>query len=200
MPLIRTVPAARALLASLAVLGFAAVAAAADPYPMTPLPSETLKHPVHLKCGLVIREWRGDSTPSAAGVAYLDRLCADGVRRFRPFLAARGIVVPPEAVAAFEWNESLIPDGYCSRCLNDRPGRFTSRFVSGDVWGYTHLRSRYSYLISDLRAPIFPKVFTHELFHALSMYTGVFAAHGGSDWDKVEADEQLAVEFASPPR
>ena len=183
----RAVP---AILSGIALMVASAVASAE---PMTPLPSEYLDQPIHLTCGLVIREWHGASRPSSAAVAKMDRLCADATLRFRPFLEKHGL--GPRATGPFDWSEALIPDGYCHRCLNDTRWRFERRFVHGDVWGYTGIFEQYSFVVSDTLLPIFPLVFVHELFHAMSMFYGVFEAHPGSDWDKVEADEQLARAF-----
>ncbi len=63
MSLFRAVP---AILSGIALMAASAVAAAE---PMTPLPSEYLDQPIHLTCGLVIREWHGASRPSSAAVA-----------------------------------------------------------------------------------------------------------------------------------
>jgi hypothetical protein len=179
----------------LALLTAPAPARAQPDEPMTPLPSEWLASPIHLPCGLTIREWRGKSRPSRAMEAKLERWCVAAERHFVPFLHSRGLELPRPDRGAFRWSESLIPDGDCHRCLNDYNGRFATRFTHELVWGYTSLPLRWSFMISDVRSEMFRQVFTHELFHAMSMYYGLYASHWGMWIVKSGEDEELARAF-----
>lgn len=185
-----------AALLSLALLTAPAAARAQADETMTPLPSEELAQPIHLPCGLTLREWHGQSRPSRAAEAEMERLCVAAERHFVPFLRSRGLELPLPDRGAFRWSESLIPDGHCHRCLNDVQGRFAARFPHNELWGYTDLRRQWSFMISDVRSPMFRLVFTHELFHAMSMFYGLYESHSGSTWiEKSDVDEKLARAF-----
>jgi hypothetical protein len=168
---------------------------------MTPLPDELLQQPITLSCGVTIREWRGGIQPSAGNIKFLNALCDKAMASFKPFLATRGLQAPRSGQLV--WNWSLMPDGLCGgtsteatccyRCMNDIRYRFANRFVRYEVWGYTGYNQQYSFTVS--RSPILNKIFTHEMFHAMSMYYGLYDSHPGSWDDQTQADEVLAQAF-----
>jgi hypothetical protein len=80
--------------------------------------------------------------------------------------------------------------------LNDETYRFRYRFVKGiTVTGYTDRSEKYSFAISDTSDSEFKVTFVHEMFHAMSMFYGVYENHPGTLSDKSRADEILAQEF-----
>jgi len=153
---------------------------------MKPLPNELLNNPIHLDCGLSIREARGGPPPE------LETQCLHAKKNFFRFINFKGIK-PREA--NFAWSMSFLPEGKCYRCLNDTSYRFKYRFIPGNVIGYTGKDEQYSWVISDYKDPQFNVTFVHELFHALSMHYGVYDSHPGSLKDKTNRDEILAQEF-----
>lgn len=160
---------------------------------MKPFTNELLNKPISLPCGVTIREWRGQSKPSPEAIKMMDSLCTKALNNFKPFIESQGLRSPRSG--SLSWNWSIVPDGHCYRCLNDTKFRFAERFVRDELWGYTGRDQRYTFTISTVKRPIFKKVFTHEMFHAMSMYYGLYDQHSQDDYVKTETDEQLAEKF-----
>lgn len=159
---------------------------------MKPLETELLTHPIQFPCGLKIQEMRGTSLDKDQREKMVGQ-CNVAKTSFFKFMAYKGI--PTQNEKPFEWSLSLLPESNCYRCLNDTAHRFKYRFVQDNVIGYTDKDARYSWVLSDVKDKEFDTTFMHELFHALSMYYGVYDAHPGSLQQKTDADEILAEEF-----
>lgn len=158
--------------------------------PMTPLPEELLLTPVVLDCGATIREVRGGSPD----MARLNRLCTHAFTNFFTFVRdMRHLEVIRED--DFDWNVSFLPDASCFRCLNDERHRFRGRFVRGNLTGFTDRDLAYIFMISDPNDREFRVTFVHELFHAMSMFYGIFDRHPGDWTEKAAADDRLAADF-----
>jgi len=155
---------------------------------MTPFPSETLDTPVTLDCGASIEEVRGGKLD----YAKLNSLCTHAASNFFRFVDAKGLKTGDRS-QAFSWSVSFLPGASCYRCLNDEDYRFHNRFVKGYVTGYTDLNSRFSFVISKSRE--LKVTFVHEMFHAMSMFYGVYENHTGNYSEKTAKDEALAQEF-----
>lgn len=162
---------------------------------MTPLPDELLQQPITLSCGVTIREWHGDSRPSQGTIKMMDGLCSKALENFKPFLKSKGLHAPRSGPLV--WNWSLMRDGYCYRCMNDIKFRFAYRFVRQELWGYTGRDQEYSFTVSAVKMPLYRKIFTHEMFHAMSMYYGLYNQHSSNDYVKTDVDEKLAVDFTT---
>jgi len=156
---------------------------------MLPLPEETLSSPVQLDCGIVIKEVRGGSL----NVAKLNQMCSRAASSFFPFIEREGLT--PMHRNSFDWNVSFLPEPRCYRCLNDETYRFKFRHVHGMLIGYTDLNQGYIFMLSDFSDREFNVTFVHELFHAMSMFYGVYNSHPGSWSDKTAADDRLAYAF-----
>lgn len=171
---------------------------------MTPLAEEFLAQSIALtgKCrGVLVRECRvgvpgSEVTPAA--IRLMDRICNRAVRAFDTFIAENKLGRAHSR--PLTWSMSLLPDGSCFRCLNDMKYRFAHRYVQRNLWGYTGLYQRYTFIINEICEggapnPIWRRAWVHELFHALSMHSGVFDAHADNDADRVRTDERLAAKF-----
>ncbi len=155
----------------------------------TPLQNEFLENPVALDCGVTVQEVRG-SLPQS--YRLLNRMCTLAYSNFFKFVEAKGLRVNHHN--SFKWNVSFLPEGTCYRCLNDEQYRFSNRFISGAVIGYTSRNDRYAF-ITNIYDNEFDVTFVHEMFHSMSMYYGVYDNHPGSWTNKTKADEKLASEF-----
>lgn len=156
---------------------------------MTPLPEEKLENPITLDCGIIVQEVRGNS----ADYATLNSMCTHAYTNFWKFVDAKDLQTNHRA--RFIWNVSFLPDDTCYRCLNDEQYRFRYRHVKGRLVGYTDRDQRYAFVLSNNRDREFNVTFVHELFHAMSMYYGIYDNHPGNWSQKTAADERLAVEF-----
>lgn len=155
---------------------------------MPPFPEEMLDPPVTLTCGATVREARS-FTPD---YRRLNRLCTRATTHFFPFIERKGLEVTHRE--PFAWGISFLPERTCYRCLNDEAYRFRYRQAKGAVIGYTDKNSEYFFMTTIVDRE-FSVTFVHELFHALSMFYGIYDAHPGSWESKAAADEKLAVEF-----
>jgi hypothetical protein len=155
---------------------------------MIPLPEEILTTPVQLDCGATIQEVRG----SSMDYSHLNSMCTHAYSNFPKFVQAKGLKT--ESREPFQWNISFLPESSCYRCLNDEAYRFRYRHVHGRLIGYTDKNTGYAFM-SSVHDREFNTTFMHELFHAMSMYYGVYDSHPG-DWSaKTAADEKLAQDF-----
>lgn len=160
---------------------------------MAPLQTEFLNRPITLDCGLMIQEWRG-TKPTLVEIKKLNKLCTFAVSKFPEFIAKHNI--KKQHNGAFAWNISLIPDGYCYRCLNDIHFRFKRRGLRQDLWGYTDNNEKYIWTISNTTDSYFKTIYIHEIFHALSMFYGIYDSHHPfNNWERSRADERLAQGF-----
>ena len=191
-------------LAATLVTGAARAEMGAESFTMTPLADEMLLNPITLsdKCeGVVVREWReGEPGTEAtrAAIRVMDRLCNRALGAFERFTDRHGL----ERVHSlpFSWSVSVIPDGDCYRCLNDLTYRVSSRSEQIEVWGYTSLTHRFIFILNQVQVNgkpgvLWQKIWVHELFHALSMYYGIFESHAGTDAKRVKIDERYAKKF-----
>ncbi|HOU92444.1 MAG TPA: hypothetical protein PLU22_15430 [Polyangiaceae bacterium] len=184
----------RCLTTLLALVSVAGSALADEPVVghMTPLPEELLPTPVVLDCGATIREVRGGSPD----MARLNRLCTHAFSNFFTFIRdLRHLEVTRED--DFDWNVSFLPEARCYRCLNDERHRFRYRFVRGALIGYTDRDLAYIFMISDPNDREFRVTFVHELFHAMSMFYGIFDRHPGDWTEQAAADDRLAADFTA---
>ena len=160
---------------------------------MKPLQSELLAQPIKLQdCpGLTIREWRGGRSSDA--IRHLNQICKRAIAEFPKFIAMKGLKKLNDE--PFEYSISLIPNSKNYRSMNDVRYRFANRFVKGLLWAYTSRDKKYIFMVNTIHIPEIPMIFSHELFHALSMHYGIFDSHALFDKDKVRIDEGLADEF-----
>lgn len=158
---------------------------------MFPLREELLPDPVELRCGAVVQEYRG----AAMDVAKLNRLCTHARVNFARFIKAKGL--RPTHAGAFRWNLSFLPEGSCYRCLNDEEFRFRDRYYKGTLIGYSDLVYQYVFVFSDSHDADFALTFVHELFHAMSMFYGIYENHPGSWDEKNVIEERLAEDFTA---
>jgi len=153
-----------------------------------PLASELLANPVRLKCGAVIREWRGSQINSDR----VNRICSTAKLAFKPFVRELGYSPNNKP---FRFSMSFIPYGRNYRDLNDVDYRFAGRNLGTQVTGYTVHDDRYLFNLSDVNDRDFDVSLGHELFHAMSYHYGVFHQHKGSESDIDETEERLARKF-----
>ena len=144
-----------------------------------PFQRELLENPITLKCGAVIREWRG----SPINKEKVEKLCTFTKVRFFPFMKSKGFNVN-ESVP-FTYSLSFIPNSSQYRDLNDSEYRFSGRSTRFKISGYTLNDVRYAFNLSNTYNHQFNVSLVHELFHALSFHYDV----NGPD------DEILAEEF-----
>ena len=156
---------------------------------MPPLPEELLNEPINLNCGGVINEWRG-SEPNRA---LAEKYCTLAVTKFVPYLRSRGIDFEPKG--EFHFDMAMLPDTFEYRGINDRDYRFAYRNADYAVTGYTSKTNRYLFNIANTNDPEWRVSFTHEMFHAMSFYWGLWDTHPGGSQDKLEREEDLAVGF-----
>lgn len=156
-----------------------------------PLPQEQLSSPIRLSCGILISEI------SNADLNYktLNKLCSFSVEKF--FIFIHNKKLQPHHNSPFVWNISFLPEGSCYRCLNDQQYRFYNRYVAGNVIGYTDGNIHYIFMISNINDPEFNVTFVHEVFHAMSMFYGIYNNHPGNYANKSKIDDVLAEEFTS---
>jgi hypothetical protein len=89
----------------------------------------------------------------------------------------------------------LLPDSEQYRGLNDTSYRFYDRQYQDPVWAYTSYDYNYIFIVNDTELSNFNTIFTHEIFHALSMSSGIFDSHPGDKYAKYATDEYLAIKF-----
>lgn len=178
---------------------------------MTPLPEELLAQPITLTRGcakVVVREWVVDgpgSDRTERAIAHMDRVCNLAVDAFPRFIKRAHLAWRVKNKAPFEWNVSVIRRGRCHRCMNDYVDRFRNRFPSPSgattFAAYTTRDERFSFVDNDISFPEgrhttwWVTVWVHELFHAMSMHSGIFDSHSRSDVEKVRKDEVYARRF-----
>lgn len=161
---------------------------------MEPLPSEALDQPITLQdcSGLTIEEWRGSVTDDKA-LKKLNAICKRAIAEFESFIKSKGL--KKRNNSNFKYHVALLPDTKNYRGMNDMKFRFADRFVKKELWAYTSRDNRYIFMVSSVDIPEMPSIFSHELFHALSMHYGIFDAHANTDSERVAKDEKLALEF-----
>lgn len=159
---------------------------------MKPLPSEQLPNPIALKkCpGLAIHEWR---RPDAHALQRLNRICRRAIMAFEPFLEKKNLQKQHDQ--PFFYDIALLRDTTAYRGMNDVRYRFKYRANKKDLWGYTSKLKRFVFMVDTIYIPEMANIFSHELFHALSMHYGVFDSHGNTTAERVRTDEMLASEF-----
>lgn len=156
-----------------------------------PLPEELLPTPIDLKnCPIDIYEWRSKNK-SEFKAGWLGEYCELTIQKFNEFVALKGLKKahnePYEG-----WKVSIIPDNREYRSLNDLQYRFAARSQYVELWGYTHLRTKYIFLANEATPPFW----AHELFHSLSVHYGIYEAHHPYDISiRIKEDEKLAREF-----
>lgn len=174
---------------------------------MLPLEEERLQDPIILPhCpGVRVIEWRAtvgqdDTGQSEAATNELDELCSLAVNSFHAFLVKQRIA-PRRPLNGFHEDICLMPadiynHGTQYRNLNDNKYRFASRKHKEIryIWGYSDQDSstvflRNDVLTSDGREIRFSNTFTHELYHAMALYTGIYYTTGE------DSDEDLANRF-----
>jgi len=129
---------------------------------MEPYPEDKLSKPIYLndKCSAVsIEEWTDKTKPD---IKKISKLCNIAVNNFE------------RHGRQFKWQLSFLPDGYCYRCLNDIEYRFVERNNKKYIDAYTSQTYRYSFLPNDVKNKKFDLYFVHELYHALSMFYGMY--------------------------
>lgn len=154
-----------------------------------PLPTEQLKQPIKLNCGMTIKEWNRNKI----NIEHTEELCSLAHSEFFPFLEKKGIKIKNSA--PFNWNISFLPNTTAYRGLNDMQYRFAYRSVRFLVWGYTDRDWSWTFSVDDSEHQEFDVTFVHETFHAMSMWYGVFDSHGKTFNERAIADEKLACEF-----
>lgn len=184
---------------------------------ITPFADELLPHPIPLEgCdGVQIVEWRPrpgaerSTGPSWPAVDALAATCRAALEAFDTFVADESPFPPPPGTP-YRIDVSLLPTGATgptARTIADHDGRFASRERTLDhdgrivrISGYAHFASRFVFVrhdvLTDGGAPneATLEVFAHELFHAMSWQSGLFAQH---PVPRGEADERLARRFTA---
>lgn len=159
---------------------------------MVPFIEERLSSTIELDCGVSIVENKDErKLPSKR----LNNWCVKAVNRFPEFLKAKEIKV--NTSRPFHWVLSFLPESDCYRCLNDLTYRFSERQFQADVIGYTDKNSHYSFIFDDASDSEFKPTVIHELFHAQSMFYGLYDSHSEDDVEKAQEDEVLADEFTN---
>jgi hypothetical protein len=161
-----------------------------QPDPKMPTRAELLDQPISLTglCSTVkIVEWRptpgkeATTSPSPDAIHAVDDICNQAVAAFEPFVHEQGyITVHP--LDGFHHRLSLMPadvhdHGLDPRNLNDTRERFAHRRVPDRyVWGLTTEEERMTFMDNGVLAhpDLFRDIFTHEMFHALSMFSGTY--------------------------
>lgn len=161
---------------------------------MAPLSSELLPYPMALKCGAVVKEWRGSLASYKSRMQTANNLCSFTKKHFFEFIHSKGY---ESKNAPFRYSIAMLPVDSKYRSLNDKEYRFVNRAgVQGEISGYTSHTSRYVFNVGDIDDYEFDVSFVHELFHAMSHHYGVLDQHQGSGRpEKTTKDEQLAQEF-----
>ena len=186
----------------LIILLFSTVAFASDEQ-MEPLPNEKLQNPITLtqECKNVrIVEWKesdsAESKMTKAHIETLDKLCRYAILKFPEFLKSRGLKMNHQS--DFQTSISLLPIDTEFRNLNDLQFRFSTRSVTYDengdpyqIYGYFQRKTNHIYVRNDV-AEDAKVVFLHELFHAASLYYGVYYQY---PIKRASTDENMAKEF-----
>jgi hypothetical protein len=159
---------------------------------MEPLDHELLSPEIRLDCGVVVRERQG----KPVSVEALNNMCTYALRNFPKFVEEKKLRTNRNT-GAFSWSLSILPESHCYRCLNDVKYRFRYRMIKADVIGYTEKNARYSFILNDESDKVYNVTFVHEMFHAMSMFYGVYDNHPGNWGQKTERDERLAKEFTN---
>lgn len=159
---------------------------------MAPFTEERLSSTIELDCGVSIVE---NKDKRKLPVDRINNLCLEAVNSFPDFLRAKDINI--DTSEPFYWFLSFLPEKNCYRCLNDLTYRFSERQFQADVIGYTDKNSQYSFVFDDASDSEFKPTVIHELFHAQSMFYGLYDSHSEDDVEKAQEDEVLADEFTN---
>jgi hypothetical protein len=151
-----------------------------------PLKHERLSTPHKSSCGLITYEWRG-SSPS---FDLVDKFCLLAKNKFPAFVKSKGYEVRNKD---FRYYASFIPYDFEPRNLNDLKFRF--KYRNQVVSGFTYIKERWMFLLSDYKHKEFKVTLVHEMYHALSDFHEVSLQYNGSLKEKLERDEYLAQEF-----
>lgn len=189
----------------------------ADPYDMSPWPSERLSVTIDLpNCPWVkIIEWRQPTQthrggPSESAKKTLGDTCNKAVKSFPRYVKLHKHEVPSSfELDSFRQSLSLIPametsEGFRYRNLNDAVFRFRDREKSYDesgqlnpIWGYTNFHNGTTYVRNDIigeDGTVNKKavtVFAHEMYHALSWKSRV----NDSYHNDAKTEEEMALNF-----
>lgn len=159
---------------------------------MLPFPKELLQEEIKLtkRCSEVkIVEWRPTknqkelTSKSDEVIKAIDDICNNIIFRFDSVLKLNEI-----DPGNFMQEISLMPGdihnhGKDYRSLNDIQYRFRNRLHQNEakyIWGYTDKETKHIYLFNKVLIeenkinPFFKEVFSHELYHALSMFYDVY--------------------------
>ena len=159
---------------------------------MAPFIDERLSSSIELDCGVSIVE---NKDKRKLPVNRINNWCMKAVSRFPDFLKAKEIKI--NTSRPFHWVLSFLPESDCYRCLNDLTYRFHERQHQGNVIGYTDKNSRYSFVFDDASDVEFRPTVIHELFHAQSMFYGLYDSHSEDYGEQAKMDEALAEEFTN---
>jgi len=178
---------------------------------MEPMQSELLDRPIYpISCrGLKIVEWRPTpgslhaTSPNKKSISIINNICKLVFSEYINFLEKEGFSRKVDYLNATKRSSAcLMPadindHGTDFRNLNDNIFRFKDRRVHGVeyFWGYYDYNLKTIFSTND---PIdineninnnFESVFAHELYHAISHYTGIYYEVG------VEEEEAMAQRF-----
>jgi len=159
---------------------------------MAPFIDERLSSSIELDCGVSIVE---NKDKRKLPVNRINNWCMKAVSRFPDFLKAKQIKI--NTSKQFHWVLSFLPEDHCYRCLNDLRYRFSERQFQADVIGYTDKNLQYSFVFDIESDKEFKPTVIHELFHAQSMFYGLYDKHSRDDFEKAAKDEVLADEFTN---
>lgn len=159
---------------------------------MTPFTEERLSSTIELDCSVTIVENKDERK---LPLKRMNDWCVKAVSRFPDFLKTKQIKI--NTSKPFHWVLSFLPESNCYRCLNDLRYRFHERQHQGDVIGYTDKNSQYSFVFDDASDKEFKPTVIHELFHAQSMFYGLYDSHSEDYGEKAQKDEVLADEFTN---
>ena len=168
---------------------------------MLPLKSELLIQPIVFDgiCKNVkIVEWRDSGTEESIksfnNQNNLNMLCQYSILKFPAFVRSRGYKINS---GIFTTKISLMPMNSRERNLNDIKYRFSERGVFCDLndpcilFGYFQIADNHIYIRNDAGSD-YKVVFAHEIFHAASVFYGIYYQHTGPNHI---VDENMAQEF-----
>lgn len=173
---------------------------------MLPLITEELTPKISIpNCSnFYIVEWDGINNNEV--MEEIKKVCKLVIDNFNSFLTEQNIS-KVKISDTIPWKISVISYDTNYRHLNDITYRFKDRSIKytddGEIkilLGYTNYNAKCSFIYNQIYKnnkinPKFITVLAHEMFHGLSFEFGILKNHPGSEIDKANKDEELALKF-----